>query len=405
MKRIMTKLLNLPGIIVESSLEEGKVLILSVSKAKKSAVCPNCGKTSDKLHQNQKHLVKDLPMGEREIILNVNRRRFKCKKCQTTFSEKLDFVGHKKGYTHRYAEKIAQEVIASDVSNVAKNNGLSNDEVNSMLSEVAKRVMPIDVKNLKRLGIDEISLVKGQGKFIVVLVDIDTGKLIGLVKERKQKEIEAEMKKWGQEVLTQIEEVSIDMTGNYKSLVKKICPNASVTVDRFHVAKIVHNELNQARIEQKKIAASLEKEEREKIFNSLKGNKYTLLKAEKDLTESQKKKLEMIRDASPLIAAMHGLKEEFTSLFEESKDLGSGTINLADWVKKAQGFYQKSVKTIKGWFAEIVGYFEQRTTSGVVEGINNKLKLIKRSGFGFRNFDNFKIRALMAWHYPIDLAR
>jgi transposase len=361
----MTKLLNLPGIIVESSLEEGKLLILSVSKAKKSAVCPNCGKTSDKLHQNQKHLVKDLPMGEREIILNVNRRRFKCKKCQTTFSEKLDFVGHKKGYTHRYAEKIAQEVIASDVSNVAKNNGLSNDEVNSMLSEVAKRVMPIDVKNLKRLGIDEISLVKGQGKFIVVLVDIDTGKLIGLVKERKQKEIEAEMKKWGQEVLTQIEEVSIDMTGNYKSLVKKICPNASVTVDRFHVAKIVHNELNQARIEQKKIAASLEKEEREKIFNSLNGNKYTLLKAEKDLTESQKKKLEMIRDASPLIAAMHGLKEKFTSLFEESKDLGSGTINLADWVKKAQGFYQKSVKTIKGWFAEIVGYFDQRTTSGV----------------------------------------
>jgi transposase len=140
----MTKLLNLPGIIVESSLEEGKLLILSVSKAKKSAVCPNCGKTSDKLHQNQKHLVKDLPMGEREIILNVNRRRFKCKKCQTTFSEKLDFVGHKKGYTHRYAEKIAQEVIASDVSNVAKNNGLSNDEVNSMLSEVAKRVMPKD---------------------------------------------------------------------------------------------------------------------------------------------------------------------------------------------------------------------------------------------------------------------
>jgi hypothetical protein len=44
---------------------------------------------------------------------------------------------------------------------VAKNNGLSNDEVNSMLSEVAKRVMPIDVKNLKRLGIDEISLVNG----------------------------------------------------------------------------------------------------------------------------------------------------------------------------------------------------------------------------------------------------
>jgi transposase len=54
--------------------------------------------------------------------------------------------------------------------------------------------------------------------------------------------------------------------------------------------------------------------------------------------------------------------------------------------------------------AGIVGYFERRTTSGVVEGINNKLKLIKWSGYGFRNFDNFQIKALLSWHYSIDLA-
>jgi transposase len=59
------------------------------------------------------------------------------------------------------------------------------------------------------------------GKFIVVLVDIDTGKLIGLVKERKQIDIENVMRKWGKEVLEQIEEVSMDMTGNYKSLMPK----------------------------------------------------------------------------------------------------------------------------------------------------------------------------------------
>jgi nitrate reductase NapAB chaperone NapD len=52
---------------------------------------------------------------------------------------------------------------------VARNNGLTNEEVISMLEAVAKNVMPIDLKHLRRLGIDEISLVKGQGKFIVVL--------------------------------------------------------------------------------------------------------------------------------------------------------------------------------------------------------------------------------------------
>ncbi len=95
---------------------------------------------------------------------------------------------------------------------------------------------------------------------------------------------------------------------------------------------------------------------------------------------------------------MYNLKEEFTEIFDKSNNLGEGTINLLDWLEKAAPFFQKTVKTIKNWFGEVVGYFERKTTQGVVEGINNKLKLIKRSGFGFRNFDNFQKRSLLVWH-------
>jgi transposase len=188
------------------------------------------------------------------------------------------------------------------------------------------------------------------------------------------------------------------------STVEKICPNAVATVDRFHITKVIHQELNSARINQKKVAEKLNVEERKKVFESLKGNKYTLLKAESKLTEKQKEKLEKIKEASPIMAIMYDLKEEFHQLFEQSKDLITGTFELIDWLKKAKPYYQNSVKTITRWFGEIVGYFEKKTTSGVVEGINNKLKLIKRSGFGFRNFHNFEMRALLSWHYPIDLA-
>jgi len=296
MKRILTQLLNLTELVVESSLQEDLILFLTVSKKAKSAVCPQCGKKSEHLHQNQKYLVKDLPMGDFEVILNVNRRRFKCKTCRKTFNEELDFVGARKGYTHRYAENIVKQLINSNISNVAKNN-------------------------------------------------------------------------------------------------------------RFHVTKIIHEELNQARIAEKKTASSLNVELREKVFDSLKGNKYTILKAEENLTEKQKEKLDIIREASPLIGMMHSLKEEFRNLFDRNEDLGAGMLGLIDWLKKAEPYYQKSVKTIKRWFGEVVGYFERKTTKGVVEGINNKLKLIKRSGFGFRNFRNFEIRALLSWHYDINLAR
>ena len=142
--------------------------------------------------------------------------------------------------------------IHSDINNVAENNKLTGDEVLSMVESVAEKTLPFDVENLTRLGINEISLAKGSGKFIVVLVDLDTHKLIGLVAERKRSEIEKLMRQWGEKVLSQIKEVSMDMTGNYKSLVKKLCPNADAIVDRFHVTKMLHEELNQARITQKK---------------------------------------------------------------------------------------------------------------------------------------------------------
>jgi transposase len=93
---------------------------------------------------------------------------------------------------------------------VAKNNKLTEEEVWSMVKAVANKILPIDVKKLQKLGIDEISLVKGQVKFIVVLVDLSTHKLIGLVADRKQGAIEKKMLEWGEEVLNQIEEVSMD---------------------------------------------------------------------------------------------------------------------------------------------------------------------------------------------------
>jgi transposase len=135
-----------------------------------------------------------------------------------------------------------------------------------MVMTAAKSVMKVELAQLCRLGIDEISLVKGQGKFIVVLVDLSTHKLLGLAPERKQSEIEKVMLRWGDKVLSQVEEVSMDMSYNYKSLVNKLCPNASVTVDRFHVTKMIHEELNQARIDQKKVAESLNVKEKVKFL-------------------------------------------------------------------------------------------------------------------------------------------
>jgi transposase len=301
----MIKILNLPGVIVEKSLETEETIILSVRVKNKTVVCPRCGQTSCRLYQNKTHLVRDLSITNREVILKVNRRQFKCEGCKKPFSESLDFVEFRKNFTQRYAQSITEQVINSDINNVAKNNKLTAEQVESMVMTAAKSVMKVELAQLCRLGIDEISLVKGQGKFIVVLVDLSTHKLLGLAPERKQSEIEKVMLRWGDKVLSQVEEVSRYMSYNYKSLVNKLCPNASVTVDRFHVTKMIYEELNQARIDKKKVAESLHVKEKVKFLSSLKGSKYILLKAEQNLSPKQKAKLLQAKTASPLVEIMH----------------------------------------------------------------------------------------------------
>lgn len=268
-------------------------------------------------------------------------------------------------------------------------------------SRLVKKLQ-IDLSLLKRLGIDEIALRKGQGNYIVVLVDLERKVPIGFAPSRQQIDIKKVLEGWGEAVLGQIVEVSIDLSGNYKGLVNKLLPNANVVADRFHVMKLVNQELNMARNTLRKANEENPNEiQKHQVEVALKQSKYALLKPEENLTDKQKGKLKEIREIASLLAQMHQQKEAFRAIFEQAKTWKNGTLKLLDWLTETQGIFKQSVGTICRWFGEVTEYFENRTTSGAVEGINNKLKLIKRSGYGFRNFENFQLRCLICWHLAI----
>lgn len=111
---------------------------------------------------------------------------------------------------------------------------------------------------MKRLGIDEIALRKGQGNYCAVLVDLEKRKLIAILSLRTQDKIREVFIEWGVEVLCNIEEVSIDLWKPYKNLVEELMPNAQVIADRFHVMKQVTDELDKQRKQQKRQAEKLD---------------------------------------------------------------------------------------------------------------------------------------------------
>jgi transposase len=406
--KLLTELLNLEGIKIYSYRQhEGIGIILQIEQSKKESICGRCGTRSNKLHQNHRQIIKDLPWGEKAVFLEINRRQFKCEKCHQPFSEEMGFIKTRRTYTKRLAVKILEEVLENDIHSVAKKGIVTTEEIERMLKDAAANLLKSKPVGLKRLGIDEIALIKGQGNYCAVLVDLERSKLLIILESRTKEEIKKVLLEWGIEVLEGIEEVSIDLWKGYKSLVTEIMPKAQVVADRFHVMVQVNKELDMQRkkekriIEQKIKRAKTEEEKLEStgILVGITASKYALLKNEKDLNQEQKDKLAEVKSVSENLKVMHQLKEKFREIFEKPLQWAEGLLELGEWLSTAQKYFVNSQSTIVRWLDEILAYFDNRTTSGVVEGINNKLKLIKRSAYGFTNFENFRNRCLLSWHF------
>lgn len=398
----LTELLGLPEAEVEDiTVVEGVGLFFVVSSTRHDAKCPRCGKRSRHLHTNHRYNIEDLPWNEQSVVLRVNRRQFWCQGCGQAFSEELGFVKKKRLYTQRLANELVNQVLGSSIHSVAARTGMSDEQIETMVQDAGEEYLPKAPKALKYLGIDEITVVKGQGKYYGVLVNLETHQPITLLPARTQEALRQVFSQWGVEVLEGIEGVSIDLWRPYQSLVEEMMPNATVVADRFHVTKLLNEELDNQRKAEKRAAKKIKKKaERERVLEGLNGSKYVLLKNEKDLSERQREKLIEVSKVSPKLATMHRLKESFRGIFESPENWVEGTLELLDWMVESSTLFKRSCGTIKRWFDEVTSYFELRITNGVVEGINTKLKLIKRLGYGFGNFDNFKLRGLLSWVFP-----
>ena len=405
-QKVLTETLNLPGVLVTGyQKHEGIGIFLEVESKSREKVCPRCKEVSRCLHQNHKYLVKDLPMSGQDVYLRVNRRQLKCKKCGKPFSEELDYVNKNRTHTKRLAREIIGQVLDSDIRSVSERSDLSEDEIQTIINDIGEQLIEEIPKGLRRLGIDEIALVKGQGNYCAVLVDLDLRKPLTLWKSRRQEELRQVLTGWGEEVLREIEEVSIDLWRPYRDLVEEMMPNATVVADRFHVTKVVNEELDKERKRERRSAEKIKrKKKREEILEAIKGTKYVLLKKKEDLNNEQREKLFNLKKKAPNLGKMHELKEKFRVIFEDFENWLDPTYLLISWLKEAKQYFPESYCTIVRWFGEICGYFDSKTSNGIVEGINNKLKLIKRLGYGFRNFGNFKTRALLCWYYEFESA-
>lgn len=233
--------------------------------------------------------------------------------------------------------------------------------------------------SVKRLALDEIAMRKGHQDFVTVVGDIEQGNLLDVIDSHRSEEIIEVLQQQPLEVRAQVQEVSIDMWGGFPKVIAQVFPNAVLVYDRFHVMKLVNSELNKLR---------------KTVGMTLRGSRYLLLKNQTDLTEEQRLKLELVLNHSCCLRIAYELKEEFRQIYQTARTPESGRHRFQTWLHHAQALYQESCQTIRDHLDGICNYFISHSSSGAIAGINNRIKLIKRQGYGFTNFDNFRARLL-----------
>jgi len=397
----ITKVINIEDIkVVNYDFLTDDEIVIEIQNQSKLGQCPRCGKTTNKTHQNHWYMVRDIPMSDYQVFLKVNRRQLKCTECQKVFSEKLSFVKTRRTYTKRLANKVIKEVLETDVENAAKRNRMTSSEIETLLKELEEDLLKEKPHQIKKLGIDEITQLKGGKNYAAVLVDLETRRPIALLEKRNQAVIAEYLSSLGLEVLNQIDEVSIDLWIPYKSLIQEMLPNAQVVADRFHVMKQINQELDERRKQAKRAAEKIKnRTEREKKLAGLTHSKSPLLKKKECLSHQEQAKIDLLQKVAPELGEMYRNKAAIRDIFESQITSDEALYKFLEWTETAYQFFPKSCRTISRWIEEILAYFDRRTTQGIVEGINQKIKLIKRRAYGLTNFNSFRRRILLNWHF------
>lgn len=245
---------------------------------------------------------------------------------------------------------------------------------------------------MQRLGIDEIALKKGHGQYALVISDLDHGCVLSVLPERTKQTLEASFATWTAEQRAAITDVALDLWEPYHLAVRACLPNAQITADRFHVMQNLNDQVTKARRSIQREAPAAEKAQ-------LKGCRWLVVKNADDLTDEEQAALDAMFTVSPELKQLHELKEAFREVFETAPDRTTARDELADWVEEVEQSGLSSlttfVTTLRRWSEVILNYFHERLSSGFVEGLNNKLKLIKRRAYGYRNFVHFRLRVLV----------
>ena len=241
---------------------------------------------------------------------------------------------------------------------------------------------------------DEVSLHRGHGEYVLVISAPELGFVLDVLPNRNKETLEKWLEARGKAWCEAVEVACSDMWDAYQNVAAEKLPNARRIVDRFHVMKNLNDALTKAR-------RAIQKEANEETKEILKGCRWLLVKNKENLKAEEQQKLDIMLDTSSELKACYQFKEAFRDLFNQKLDYQSAEQRLLDWVTRVEASsfraLQSFAKTLRNWWQQILNYFVGRHNNGFAEGVNLKIKMLNRRGYGYHNFASFRLHVLVAF--------
>jgi transposase len=380
---------------VEQQVGESSTVLRFVPDVRCRPICSGCQQRVTHVHSTYRRTVRDLNLGAHRVHLDLEQRRLRCERCQGARSESCDFVDPSARVTRRLANYIAELCRILPVSAVAEHLDLDWKLVKRCDQQALQREFPgTDTRGLRLLAVDEIALKKGH-RYLTVVLDYLTGRVVWVGEGRRFETLSAFFLLMSEAERAAIEAVAMDMWKPFMKAVKVHLPNARIVFDLFHVVASYHREVLDA-VRKEAYRKTSDGAERRYI----KGSRFLLYTNETNLSEEQRPVLSELLRVNQDIATAYVMRDSLKRIWD-ARDPWQARRELNTWCRLARESRIPALvsfaKRLRRHGRGIVAHARYPIHTSRLEGVNNKIKVIKRRSYGFHDVSYFVLKVKQAF--------
>lgn len=357
-------------------------------------VCDGCGETVERVHDIEMRRVRDLPILDATTWLWVPRRRVSCPRCGPRL-ERLSWLERHARVTRRLADSVTRLCQALPIKQVAAFFGLHWSTVKELDKRALERELePLDLKGVALLAMDEFAIQRGH-RYATVVIEPHSRRVLWVGRGRSRESLRPFFELLGEEGCRRIKAVAMDMNAAYANELRAHCPQAEIVYDLFHVvAKYGREVIDRARVDE---ANRLRHDK--KARKVVKTARWLLLRNRDTLKKPEDQvRLDELLAANQALMTVYVMKDELKQLWRQASVETARAAWKAWWEKALASGIAPLVRFARNLLPYLDGILASAAwplNTSVLEGINNKIKVIKRTAYGFRDDAYFflKIRA------------